>query len=291
MRIRLKFFLPFTLLLIWVACMNHEKASPLHIDHYVNFKSDYVASRNIEVMLPPGYIKEETKQYDVIYMHDGQNIFDAKTSYAGVAWQVDKAIVKLLEKAEIRPAIIVAIWNSPLRMNEYMPAQPLSLVREKADREGWDGELLSDNYLKFIVKELKPFIDSTYNASTKREHTFIMGSSMGALISLYALAEYPEVFGGAACISTHWPALNGVFMDYVNSNLPEPGNHKLYFDFGTETLDSLYEPYQLKVDNILTEKGYINEKHRITLKFEGADHSEESWQERVHIPLMFFLEK
>lgn len=271
--------------------MNHKKASPVHIDHYVNFKSDYVTSRNVDVMLPPGYLKDEEKKYDVIYMHDGQNVFDAEKAYAGVAWEVEEAMAKLLEKSKIRPAIIVAIWNSPLRMNEYMPAQPRDSVRERADREGWKGELLSDNYLRFIVEELKPFIDSTYNTSPNRGNTFIMGSSMGGLISLYALAEYPEVFGGAACVSTHWPALNGIFLDYVKSNLPAPGNHKFYFDFGTATLDSLYEPYQEKVDEIVAEKGYTEDKDWITLKFEGADHSEKSWQERVHIPLSFLLQK
>lgn len=287
----LKCVLPLILLIILFSCMNNEKSSPVHIEKHVNFESDYVASRNVEVMLPPGYMNDEAQQYDVIYMHDGQNVFHPETAYAGFAWQVDKAMVKLLNEADIRPAIIVAIWNSPLRMNEYMPAKPRDLVQERADREGWEGELLSDNYLKFIVEELKPFIDSTYNTSPSRENTFIMGSSMGGLISLYALSEYPDVFGGAACLSTHWPALNGVSLDYLKTNLPVAGNHKLYFDFGTATLDSLYDPYQQKADKIIMEKGYTYQKDWITLKFEDADHSEKSWQERVHIPLSFLLQK
>jgi len=118
-----------------------------------------------------------------------------------------------------------------------------------------------------------------------------MGSSMGGLISLYALCEYPDIFAGAACISTHWPALDGVFLQYVENYLPVPGNHFIYFDFGTETLDAIYETYQVKVDSIMNAKGYLPNKNWITQKFEGADHSEKAWKERVHIPLLFLLGK
>ena len=271
------------------ACMSNKNETPIQIDHFQDFTSEYVDARNIEVMLPPGY--DENKSYDVIYFHDGQNVFNPETSYAGVAWEVDKAIMELIEEEKIRPAIIVAIWNTPKRMQEYMPAKPVDSVFHRAKKAGWNDKVISDDYLRFIVTELKPFIDSTYNTSPNRENTFIMGSSMGGLISLYALTEYPDVFGGAACVSTHWPALNGVFLDYLKTNLPVAGKHNLYFDFGTATLDSLYEPYQQKADKIIMEKGYTNQKDWITHKFEGADHSEKSWQERVHIPLSFLLQK
>ncbi len=269
--------------------MSKQNETPIQFDHYPDFASAFVVARNVEVMLPPGYTEE--KAYDVIYMHDGQNIFNPETSYAGVAWEVDKAIKELIEEEKIRPAIIVAIWNTPQRMQEYMPAKLADSVYYRAKKAGWDDDVISDDYLRFIVTELKPFIDSAYSTSPHRENTFIMGSSMGGLISLYALTEYPEVFGSAGCISTHWPALDGVFLNYVKDNLPEPGNHKIYFDFGTETLDAQYEPFQQKVDRMMEDKGFTNGKDWLTLKFEGADHSEKAWQERVHLPLMFFLGK
>ena len=276
-------------LILLSSFMQNKREVPLRIDPYPDFSSKYVKSRNIEVMLPPGY--NENQSYDVIYMHDGQNVFNPETAYAGDAWEVDKAMRILIEENKIRPAIVVAIWNTPLRMNEYMPAQPAEESRRRAIAEGWEDELLSDNYLKFIVSELKPFIDSIYPTLQRRENTFIMGSSMGGLISIYALSEYPNVFGGAACISTHWPALDGVFLDYVKNNLPQPENHKVYFDYGTETQDVQYETFQQKVDEMIENKGFTRGKNWLTLKFDGAGHSEKAWQERVHLPLMFFLGK
>ncbi|MBW6480378.1 MAG: hypothetical protein K0B37_13205 [Bacteroidales bacterium] len=269
--------------------MNKKSETQIQFDHYPDFKSDYVVARNVEVMLPPGY--DENRSYDVIYFHDGQNVFNSETAYGGVAWEVDTAMKALLHENRINPAIVVAIWNTPKRMQEYMPARPADSVSYRAKKAGWDDEFISDDYLRFIVTELKPFIDNTYSTLPHRENTFIMGSSMGGLISLYALTEYPEVFGGAGCISTHWPALDGVFLNYVKENLPQPGNHKIYFDFGTETLDAQYEPFQQKVDKMMEEKGFTKGKDWLTLKFEGADHSEKAWKERVHIPLAFFLAK
>lgn len=257
------------------------------IDEFPSFQSSYISSRNIEVFLPPGY--DSSSSYDVIYIHDGQNVFNPNTAFAGEAWELEKAMISLYTKGLIRPTLVVAIWNTPLRMQEYMPGKPRKEVMAEAQKHGWEGELLSDKYLKFIVEELKPFIDTTYNTNAGRENTFIMGSSMGGLISFYALAEYPEVFGGAACISTHWPALDGVFLQYVAENIPVPGKHKIYFDYGTATIDSLYEPYQLKVDSMMKAAGFIHGENWISKKFDGADHSEQAWRKRVHVPIEFLL--
>ncbi len=124
-----------------------------------------------------------------------------------------------------------------------------------------------------------------------------MGSSMGALISLYGVIEYPDVFGGAACVSTHWPssmllddpAGNEQVLDYLRASLPPPGDHKLYFDFGTAELDSDYEPHQQAVDDVLRELGYTPGPLWQTRKFEGAGHNEGAWQARAHVPLKFLL--
>jgi len=269
--------------------MSKTNETPIIFDHYLDFASAYVDARNLEVMLPPDYSEE--KAYDVIYIHDGQNVFNPETSFVGVAWDLDKVIMELIEENKISPAIIVAIWNTPKRMQEYMPAKPSDSVFSRAKKAGWTEKVISDDYLRFIVTEVKPFIDNTYSTLPNRENTFVMGSSMGGLISFYALTEYPEVFGGAACISTHWPALEGVFLDYLERNLPKPGNYKFYFDYGTETLDAQYELFQQKVDIMMKEKGFTIGTDWLTLKFDGADHSEKAWQERVHLPLMFFLGK
>ncbi|WP_299248085.1 alpha/beta hydrolase-fold protein [uncultured Aquimarina sp.] len=262
-----------------------------------NFKSEHVIPRNVEVFLPDGYDANSKDTYNVLYMHDGQNVFNSKTSYTGIDWGVDETIDSLIKIGKIKNTIVVAPWNTvKKRFSEYMPEAP-SEVTNSAEvkaalkqNTGFD-DLYSDEYLKFLVEELKPFIDKTYNVSTKAENTSIMGSSMGGLISLYAICKYPEVFGAAGCVSTHWPipVLGEAYIKTLPTTLPDPKTHKIYFDFGTETLDAQYEPYQKQVDQMMIDKGYTKGENWITKKFEGASHDEKSWNERVHIPLEFLL--
>ncbi len=156
----------------------------------------------------------------------------------------------------------------------------------------------SDNYLKFIVTELKPYIDKFYPTRKGRKDTFIAGSSMGGLISLYAICEYPEVFGGAACLSTHWPGIfaidnnpvPGAFVNYLQNHLPDSKNHKIYFDYGDQTLDAMYPPLQKQVDEVMMAKGF-KDKNWITRYFPGENHSEIAWNKRLDIPLLFLLKK
>ncbi|MBA4136635.1 MAG: alpha-amylase [Opitutus sp.] len=259
---------------------------------HASFPSQFVVARNVDVWLPPGYDANSAERYPVVYMHDGQNLFEAATSSYGIPWGVDQAMLKLLARGEVRPAIIVGVWCTAARFAEYMPqkaSSPSALKSLLAQFRQADAGLLADNYLKFLVEELKPFIDRTYRTRPEREHTFIMGSSMGGLISGYAVAEYPQVFGGAGCVSTHWPAADGAVIDYFAQHLPGPGAHKLYFDFGTETLDARYEPYQQRMDAALRARGYVPGPLWMTQKFIGAEHSEKSWRERVDIPLRFLL--
>ena len=284
------------------------KVSSGTIERIANFESKYVTSRNIDVWLPENY--STTQKYDVLYMHDGQMLYDATQTWNKQAWEVDEVMDKLIAAQQTKPVIIVGIWNGgSTRHFDYFPQKPFEMLSKKQQdsiynlnrSEGvklFNGKVSSDNYLKFIVQELKPIIDQKYAVYTDYEHTFIAGSSMGGLISMYAICEYPEVFGGAACLSTHWPGIFHVennpipnaFYQYLKQNLPNPKDHKLYFDFGTATLDALYEPLQNEVDLIMKEKGY-DANHWITQKFEGENHSESAWQKRLHIPFQFLFGK
>ena len=260
--------------------------------HYEDSPSEYVAPRNLDVWLPPSYDTEPHTRYPIVYMHDGQNLFNPETSFIGVDWGVDEAMTKLIAEGNTREAIVVGIWNTPRRYYEYLPQRP---IREMVDRGFLDLEQQglempeSDDYLKYIVYELKPYIDANYRTLPGKHDTSIMGSSTGALISIYAVCEYPDVFGGAGCVSTHWPVGEGYVLQYLQHHIPAPGEHKFYFDYGTETLDSLYEPFQLKADVILREAGYMESVDWLTIKFEGHEHSERAWRERVHIPLEFLI--
>lgn len=128
-----------------------------------------------------------------------------------------------------------------------------------------------------------------------------MGSSMGAVISLYTVCKYPNVFGKAACLSTHWPVLSAKvfnlsitinvaeeFRKYISEKIDVSNHSVFYFDHGDKTLDSLYEPYQQKVDSLFKQKGFT-EINFVSKKFPGEDHSEKSWSKRLYIPFEFLL--
>ncbi len=255
--------------------------------------SRHVDARDVDVWLPPSYGRDPERRYPVLYMHDGQNLFDPALSYTGVDWDIDGAMTRLIESGEVREAIVVGVHNTPLRFAEYMPKAP---VRTETVGSGVAGrpvgraeDIRSDDYLRFVVEELKPFIDAQYRTRPDRDGTSIMGSSMGGLISLYAIARYPDVLGGAGAVSTHWPACDGCVIDWLGAHLPDPKTHRLYFDHGTATLDALYPPHQLRMDAILRGNGYIEGKNWVTRRFEGAEHNEAAWRARVDSPLRFLL--
>ncbi len=269
--------------------MKQSVAGTLH--RYENYASRFVRARNIEVWLPPGY--DGRQRLPVIYMQDGQNLFDPGCAYTGVDWGVDETLARLAEKGEIRAAIVVGLWNSELRWREYMPEKALRTAGESKAKSRFvreqGGTPISDRYLRFLVAEFKALVDATYMTHAGPGDTFLMGSSMGALLSLYALCEYPDLFGGAGCLSTHWPAADGAMLEYLKTALPASGRHRLYFDYGTETLDAAYPPYQRQVDAMLHKRGYQEGRDWITHCFAGSDHSERCWRERLDIPLKFLL--
>lgn len=274
-----------------------------HLYRVDNFPSKYITPRPVDVWLPENY--NEANTYDVLYMHDGQMLFDAKTTWNKQEWKVDEWASKLMGENKTRDFIVVAIHNIPeIRWQDLFPEKAFRYIDEAIrdsirDLSGkTDYKLNGDNYLKFIVDELKPLIDLTYAVNPGKTHTYIMGSSMGGLMSMYALSEYPDVFGGAACLSTHWvgamPMDNNPFPDaifnYMQQHLPKASVHKLYFDYGNKTLDEHYPQYAPKVDEVLQQKGYTEVNSR-NLFFENTDHSENSWNQRLDQPLVFLLGK
>lgn len=247
--------------------------------------------RAVDVWLPPGYDGDRTR-YPVLYMHDGQNLFEPGRAFGGQEWRIDETLETLIAADRVRAPIVVGIWNSANRALDYMPRKAvtadtftLGLGRDVLRA----ADITSDAYLAWLTGVLKPAIDGRYRTRPGRDDTFVMGSSMGGLISAYALAEYPQVFGGAACVSTHWPAGDGVVIDWLAANLPAPGRHRLYFDYGTATLDALYPPLQARMDTALRAAGWREAADWITRRFDGAEHTEAAWAARVDIPLTFLL--
>jgi predicted alpha/beta superfamily hydrolase len=276
------------------------------IERIEDFPSTYVQPRNIDIWLPAGYSAKT--EYAVLYMHDGQMLFDPQMSWNKQSWNVDDIASSLILEERIEKFIVVGIWNSGQnRHSDYFPQKPFELLSDlekdtvtaqlqRAGRTKDTFEPQSDLYLKFLVEELKPYIDQKYSVKSNSPNTYIAGSSMGGLISIYALCEYPNVFGGAACLSSHWvgtftlennPFPNSI-LSYLVEKLPKAGKHKIYFDCGDETLDALYPKIQKEVDNIMKEKGYSSSDW-LTRYFPGEDHSEKAWNKRLHIPLEFLF--
>lgn len=300
------YFILLFLLLICDSNAQEIKVSSGKIMHFENFKSALIDARNVDVWLPDGYSDKE--KYAVLYMHDGQMLFDAARSWNGQVWEVDEAAGKLIAEGKTKKFIVVGIWNNGTKRHaEYFPQKPYeSLTQIQKDTvnaqlkaTGATGIFKpnADLYLKFLVTELKPFIDKNFSTKPDQKNTFIAGSSMGGLISLYAICEYPKIFGGAACLSTHWigtftmnSQIPDAFAAYLKNNLPNPKDHKIYFDYGDQTLDAMYKTSQEKIDLVMKEKGYTKENWE-TRFFPGKDHSENSWKERLDIPLLFLLGK
>ncbi|MCU0384163.1 MAG: alpha/beta hydrolase-fold protein [Cyclobacteriaceae bacterium] len=300
------FFLFLSLSISGVAVAQLPKVAGGKLIRHENFSSRYVAARHVDVWLPEQYAPN--KKYTVLYMHDGQMLFDSTLTWNKQEWMADETAASLIKNKKVKPFIIVGIWNGgAIRHSEYFPQKAFEkLPKHQQDslyqtfRNNGAGlfaaQVQSDNYLKFVVEELKPFIDKNYSTHSDSKYTFIAGSSMGGLISMYAVCEYPNVFGGAACLSTHWPGvftldknpIPAVFFSYLNEKLPKPANNKFYFDYGTATLDALYPGLQKQVDEILTRKGYT-QKLWITKAFPGEDHSERAWQKRLYLPFTFLL--
>jgi enterochelin esterase-like enzyme len=278
------------------------------IDRLENFKSQYISSRNIDIWLPEGY--NNSKKYSVLYMYDGQMLFDPEQTWNKQAWNIDDIASELIKKNKVKPFIILGIWSNPnSRHPDYFPQKPFEnltttekdTVYAQLKKSARINDLFkpqSDDYLKFLVHELKPFIDKKYSVYADQKNTCIAGSSMGGLISMYAICEYPDIFGSAICMSTHWLGtftkennpIPQSFIQYLSKSLPNPQNHKIYFDCGDQTLDAFYPETQMKVDLLMKKKKYGN-PHWITRYFPGEDHSEKAWNKRVNIPLTYIFEK
>ncbi|MDM1048078.1 alpha/beta hydrolase [Sphingobacterium hotanense] len=240
------------------------------VRYHHNYSSSYLRNtRNIVVWLPPSYEKDSNKRYPVLYAHDGQNLFD-HTNLSGSEWRMDEVADSLMRKGEIEEFIIVGMANTKDRWIEY------------------NGTPEGDNYLRFICTELKPFIDKTYRTKSDREHTAIIGSSMGGLISFYALYKYPEIFSKAACLSSGFYFDDGNILEQIRNDLAPLQHSKIYLDCGGKDLDYDFLPSNRIVRDILTKDKHINLRYE---EFPDDPHNEIAWSKRLHIPYKFLFPK
>lgn len=256
-----------------------------------------IAPPKVVVWLPPGY--DSTKcRYGVVYMHDGQNLFVPKRSNFNKVWAADKSALRLVASRQVAPFIIVGIDQPGAdRGRQYFPRPMLEHVsratRQKLEAQGNGKPVIADDYLRFIVAELKPQIDRMYRTKSGRKHTAIAGSSMGGLISLYAITKYPKVFGTAGAVSTHLPLgdpnwseterqdIFSAWQKYVKLDLDKPNGRRIWFDHGTETLDAFYQPYQANMDAALFANGWRKGRDFQSTVYPGTPHEENAWAARL----------
>jgi len=293
-----------------------EKAHSQQLQKYTSgklFFSDSLpdSPKNFKttIWLPSGYT--ESKQYPVLYMHDGQMLFDGSTTWNKQEWMVDEAMTDQIRTDSTFSAIVVGIWNSgENRFQDYFPQKvfeslspeeqdSISIALHKIGRAKETFRPASDAYLAFVVDTLKPFIDRNFSTLTGRKSTFMAGSSMGGLISLYALCEYPDVFGGIACFSTHWTGIhrndNNPFpkaiRQYIKQKLPDAAQgHHIYLDTGTETLDSLYKNHHEAACSLIEAKGFTKTNFQHSVKT-GENHSEIAWSKRFPNAIRFLFRR
>ena len=249
-----------------------------------------VRPRHVGIWLPPGYDAAAEARYPVLYMHDGQNLFDPRLIGSGEIWDVDDAVVRLVESGTTPPVIVVGVFNSADRGFEYSP---------------WHG---APDYARFLIDELMPRVNEEFATLTGPQDTAVMGSSMGGLLSFYLVTNHPDVFGACGCISSHfvlseaWAARfasgdetaggaddTPYIIRDIENGLTVPDGVRYWFDYGTEGLDAEYHEPHLAVREWLLQQGLSEGADFVIRPYVGAYHNEASWRERLDDPLTFLF--
>ena len=257
-----------------------------------------ILARNIDVWLPPSY-RTSAERYPVVYVQDGNVIFDAALStVSGKEWRVDETLTELIAEGRAREAIVVGLWSTSERYEDYMPEKAIRPMNAdmrrrlaKRPREFDIERMHSDAYLRFLVAELKPAIDATYRTLPDRENTYLLGASTGGLVTAYALMEYPGVFSRSAGLSTHVGSAEGAFVDYLEANPPDPAQAAMYFDYGDQgvDIDWDYPAFHARIDAALRSAGFEPGPDYVNRLYPGTGHGEAFWQARMDAPLLFLL--
>jgi predicted alpha/beta superfamily hydrolase len=241
------------------------------------FRSQFLEpTRTLIVYVPPGYEADTHLRYPVLYMHDGQNLFDPDTAFGGNEWRLDDTAEEMIERGVIEPLIIVGIYNTgEKRIQEYTPSADPKLGGGKADLYG-----------RMLVEEVKPFIDRTYRTLHGSNNTGLGGSSLGGLVTLHLGLKYPHIFGRLAVLSPSVWWDNKVILREIE-RLPAKPPLKIWLDMGTAEGGMSLEDTEMLRD-AMRAKGWSEGDDLAYFEIEGATHSERAWAERVG-PFLQFL--
>ena len=253
-------------------------ASPGQLRKFEKYRSRFLPrTRDLIVYLPPGYEENGHSRYPVLYLQDGQNLFDGSTSFIpGMDWHVKDTADQLIGQGTIRPLIIVGIYNTgKWRLGEYTPSRDKKMGGGKADRYG-----------QMLLEEIKPFVESQYRTLSGPANTGLGGSSLGGLLSIYLGLRFPQVFGKLAVLSPSVWWNRGWILNFA-SRVALPARPRIWLDVGTKEGGRSAENVR-RLCNVLVEKGWHEGGD---LRFEvisGAEHNEAAWAQRVG-PFLQFL--
>lgn len=236
--------------------------------YHEDVKGEGLRNRDLVVWLPPGYTNDTAQRYPVIYMHDGQNIFDPATSYAGVDWAIDESVDRLIGAGSIEPMIVVGIYSTKDRNDEYSPGK------------------MGTAYMDFVVEVVKPLIDNTYRTRPERQHTLVGGASSGGTISFMLAWDHPEVFAGAICMSPAFKVGPGHdfyefdFIGHFEATREKPRDVFFYIDNGGVELDAILQHGIEDMLVSLDQWGYKEGRDWVFIHDPAAKHFESAWARR-----------
>ncbi len=243
------------------------------------FHSEFLAKdRDIIIYLPPGYEDDEARRYPVLYLQDGQNLFDGETAFIyGQHWRVGETADDLIHAGAVEPLIIVGIYNAgEKRIDEYTPTE------DRRSKVGGN----ADRYGRFLVEELKPFIDARYRTQTDAANTGLGGSSLGGLVSLHLGIKHPRVFGKLAVLSPSIWWDRRVILHKVRT-LESKAEVRIWIDVGTEEGNNAVKDAAMLRDALVV-RGWTPDVDLKYFEAVGAQHNELAWAERVG-PVLKFL--
>jgi predicted alpha/beta superfamily hydrolase len=239
------------------------------LSHRLGKRFGVRSSRRVFVWLPPSY-RLSRKRYPVLYMHDGQNLFDPEMSFSVHDWKADEVSGQLIREGKVREFLIVGIANTADRMEEYNLFRPLGKC-----------------YSTWLMDGLMPFINRNYRTLTGPEDTAVMGSSMGGLASFQLAWGFPERFSMAGCLSpAFWQSRSRIYSQVKTTTEPLPPV-RFYLDAGE--MEPPFDQACQNMAGILRERGYRDGEDLLCHIAPEANHSEKAWSERLHIPLLFFF--
>lgn len=286
------------LALALAACASVSPA-PTDEGRFVEWESlhaEGLPMQRVTIWLPPGY-DESDRRYPVLYMHDGQNLFDPAKTHYGKAWQIDDVLRTMVTEGTAEPHIVVGVWSPGAdRYRQYLPqpaAEGVTGALAGNMREMTGGAIISARYLEWLADELKPRIDREYRTRPAPADTTLIGSSMGGIMTCYAIVERSDVFGRAACVSSHWPIadpgiaakqkdeIDAIWRGWLGAKLGPPNGRRVWMDHGTALLDAHYPPYQAKITEAFRANGWREGKDFVARSYEGAEHDEIAWNARL----------